>query len=787
MFVFEFLFFTGLVYLAISIGWLFLLTCGSWLHKEKVDRNSPLLNLAVVIPAHNEELQISRTIKNIQNCDYPKELLKIIVIADNCTDNTANEARLAGVEVVERFHESERGKGQALDWFLQSYQPLYEQLDGISFVDADVSPDRKMFKELSYSLSHPEVRIVQGFNGVANPYENWRTALNTAAFNVFNHLRMAGNDKLFGSSNLKGLGMAFETSILKEYGWPAHSVVEDTEFTLMLLKEKIAVHYNPAAIITSEMASKREQADGQRQRWEGGRFSLAREVLPDLLKNLISGEFRYLYVIMDLFILPLSLLAVMLLCWIGLTIFFFPNYLTLLLVLTGVLFFYVASGQFQRQASIKLWAYLLMAPFFILWKLLIYIQMISRRHSSGWVRTLRKAEMRERGGVETMKKSRNEEIVAGRMEKRGLRKQDIAFFLSAWRNMHQEETKVNWNDITPATADQVFSLPVKDSREFVNLHKLGVKNMSKCAIVKLNGGRATSMGGTIPKCMVDVKDGKNFLDIVMGQIMAANDRHHIEMPLVLMNSFFTDHVTEKIVGRTPLIIMNFIQNEYPRIREDSLMPMDTGTDEDWCPAGHGDFFSSIDGSGLLDSLLDLGLRYAFISNIDNLSAGISPVILGQMVAGGHDFMMEVTRKTAADIKGGAPVWNNGTLSLLEIAQVPLEKRPDFQNIDKFHYFNTNNLWIDLRALKKLTAENRLNLPIIQNRKNICGTDIIQIETAMGAGLQCFSNPGLVEVARSRFTPIKKMEDLSVLQSDLYILNEDYQIQKSPEKHVDFAA
>ena len=139
MFVFEFLFFTGLVYLAISIGWLFLLTCGSWLHKEKVDRKSPLLNLAVVIPAHNEELQISRTIKNIQNCDYPKELLKIIVIADNCTDNTANEARLAGVEVVERFHESERGKGQALDWFLQSYQPLYEQLDGISFVDADVS------------------------------------------------------------------------------------------------------------------------------------------------------------------------------------------------------------------------------------------------------------------------------------------------------------------------------------------------------------------------------------------------------------------------------------------------------------------------------------------------------------------------------------------------------------------------------------------------------------------------------------------------------------------------
>ncbi len=377
-----------------------------------------------------------------------------------------------------------------------------------------------------------------------------------------------------------------------------------------------------------------------------------------------------------------------------------------------------------------------------------------------------------------MKLEKKETIVARRMEKRGLMTRDISFFLSAWRKMNKKRSVVDWKHIQPVTADQVFELPEETSNRYTELYELGVQEMSKCAIVKLNGGRATTMGGTIPKCMIPVKKDKSFLDIVMGQIMASNDRYGIEMPLILMNSFFTDDVTEKIVGQTPLIIMNFIQNEYPRIRKENLMPLDTGTDNDWCPAGHGDFFSSLEGSGCLDGLLELGYKYVFISNIDNLSAEISPVLLGQMVSGGQDFMMEVTRKTPNDIKGGAPVWHNGNLSLLEIAEVPQNNISDFQDIEKFQFFNTNNLWIDLKALKNLLTEHRLDLPVIHNRKTICGRDIIQIETAMGAGLQCFSRPGLVEVPRYRFTPVKKMEDLMELQSDLYTMNEAYQLQRN---------
>ncbi len=374
-----------------------------------------------------------------------------------------------------------------------------------------------------------------------------------------------------------------------------------------------------------------------------------------------------------------------------------------------------------------------------------------------------------------------EKIIHRRMTRRGIGERDIAFFLQAWRNMHNPVEKLSWEDVQPASPDAVISLPGRQADEWRQLHQLGLAHMHRCAIVKLNGGRSTTMGGAVPKCMVTAKDGKSFLDIALGQIMAANDRYGVEMPLVLMNSFFTDHVTEKIVGRTPLIIMNFIQNEYPRIRADNLMPLDTGREDDWCPSGHGDFFTSLFGSGLLDNLLWLGFRYVFISNIDNLAAEISPLILGRMVAGNHDSMMEVTRKTPADVKGGAPVKYRDRLTLLELAQVPDEYQDDFQDIGQYRYFNTNNLWVDLKALRSLLVDNRLQLPVMLNRKHICDTDIIQIETAMGAGLQSFERPGLVEVPRNRFAPVKKMSDLFLLQSDLFTLNAACQIRRNPQR------
>jgi len=376
-----------------------------------------------------------------------------------------------------------------------------------------------------------------------------------------------------------------------------------------------------------------------------------------------------------------------------------------------------------------------------------------------------------------------EPIIRRRMRRRGLQQTDIDFFIEAWRTMDREAEELDWGKLSTVQEEDVITLPKADSEEGQLLHEIGLEHIHQCAVVKLNGGRSTTMGGQVPKCMVTAKDGKNFLEITMGQIMAANDRYGVEMPLVLMNSFFTDHVTEKILGRTPLIVLNFIQNEYPRIKESNLRPLDTGTDMDWCPAGHGDFFASIESSGLLDSLLEeeMDIRYVFISNIDNLSAEISPEILGAMVDGKHDFMMEVTRKTPADVKGGSPVFNDGKLFLLEIAQVPDAHRDDFQDIEEFRYFNTNNIWIDLTVLREKRRQNSLGLPIILNRKHIAETDVIQIETAMGAGIQSFPASGLIEVPRTRFAPVKKLSDLFVVQSDVYLMDEEFRLSLNPDR------
>jgi len=375
-----------------------------------------------------------------------------------------------------------------------------------------------------------------------------------------------------------------------------------------------------------------------------------------------------------------------------------------------------------------------------------------------------------------------EDIITRRMAGRGVRQQEIEFFLSARRLMGVRDEKLNWDEITPIARGSVPSLPEKESEEYAALENLGKQHLGQCAVVKLNGGRSTTMGGQVPKCMVPAKNGMSFLDIVMHQVVATNDRIGVEVPLVLMNSFFTDQVTEKIVGKTPLIIMNFVQNEYPRIRQDNLMPLETGSEEDWCPAGHGNFYASFYGSGLVDSLLDLGLRYVFVSNIDNLSAELSPVILGMMVAGNKDFLMEVTAKTAEDVKGGAPVYYREQLSLLEIAQIPEAYHGDFQNIERFGYFNTNNLWIDLISLKKIMDTDSMQLPIIQNRKTIRDTGVIQIETAMGAALSCFNRPGLLDVPRYRFAPVKKVSDLEQLQSDQFHMDNQYRIRRKDDQN-----
>jgi len=193
--------------------------------------------------------------------------------------------------------------------------------------------------------------------------------------------------------------------------------------------------------------------------------------------------------------------------------------------------------------------------------------------------------------------------------------------------------------------------------------------------------------------------------------------------------------------------------------------------DSWYPPGHGDFYQSFSNSGLLDELLEDGKEYCFISNIDNLGATVDLNILNMVISNNREFVMEVTDKTRADVKGGTLIQYDSHLRLLEAAQVPKEHEEDFKSVKKFNVFNTNNLWINLPAIKRVLEENTLDMEIIVNPKQLeGGVNVVQLETAIGAAMKCFDRASGVNVPRSRFLPVKMTSDLLLVMSNLYSLD-----------------
>ena len=224
--------------------------------------------------------------------------------------------------------------------------------------------------------------------------------------------------------------------------------------------------------------------------------------------------------------------------------------------------------------------------------------------------------------------------------------------------------------------------------------------MKKAVVIKLNGGRSTTMGGEVPKGILVAKDGMSYLEIILGQMKAIRNKWAIDIPLVLMNSFFTQAPTMEVIDQLGSRVRTIEQKQVPRLLRDTLVPLETGTDDDWAPPGHGDVYESLAESGLLDELLSEGYQWAFISNVDNLAANLEPWILGLIQKHDAGFLMEVTDRTNEDRKGGTLVVRKGRLELLEIAQVDPASSLEFMDIERFRVFNTNNVWIDLIALRK---------------------------------------------------------------------------------------
>jgi len=309
--------------------------------------------------------------------------------------------------------------------------------------------------------------------------------------------------------------------------------------------------------------------------------------------------------------------------------------------------------------------------------------------------------------------------------------------------------------------------------------------LGRLVVLKLNGGLGTSMGLAGPKSLIDVKPGMSFLDVLARQVLALRERHRARLPLVLMNSPATRGPSLEVLRRydglrVPGVPLDFLQGREPKIRADDLLPVQWPADPEleWCPPGHGDIYPALAASGTLDVLLGAGLRYAFVSNSDNLGALADARIAAWLAAEQVPFALEAVRGTAADRKGGHLARHQGRVVLRETAQVP-GGDTSFTDVERWRWYNTNNIWIDLRALKGLQAADPAApaLPLVVNSKTVdprdpASTPVIQLESAMGAAIGSIPGARAVQVPRSRFAPVKTTDDLLVVRSDAYQLTSD---------------
>ena len=230
---------------------------------------------------------------------------------------------------------------------------------------------------------------------------------------------------------------------------------------------------------------------------------------------------------------------------------------------------------------------------------------------------------------------------------------------------------------------------------------------------------------------------------------------------------------------------------YPKILEADLSPAEwpENPELEWNPPGHGDVYTALVTSGLLAKLLKRGYRYAFISNSDNLGAVMDSRLLGYIATERLPFLMEVARRTHLDRKGGhlARFKNTDRLVLRELAQCPESDLDSFSDIEKYRYFNTNSLWVDLEVLERVFVENlMMPLDLILNPKTLDPRNpespaVLQVETAMGSAISAFENARAVLVPRTRFAPVKTTQDLLLVMSDCFLRTKLETIEQNPAR------
>lgn len=342
---------------------------------------------SVVIPAHNEELLIDAVVQSIRAADYAQDRIRITVIADNCTDATAERARAAGAEAAERFDDENRGKGQALDWMFRRLD--LEGADAVALFDADNLVEPNFFTRMNAELEAGG-RCLQGYYGISNPDDSVFTRMLAVTYEMKNLLYNGGKAALGLSVSLMGTGMVFRREIIEQYGWQADSIAEDLEQTFNLLEHGEAIRFIAGARIRAQESTTLKQGFSQRQRWATGRRALTARARAMIKRGVAARSFELVDAGLDLLMPTYSKTLYLSGLGLLLSLLLFPWNQGLLLGIGVVLAIQVA----EIVAAVRIMRagprYLLsfgFAPVFLVWKAVVDGLALFGHQRDVWTRT----------------------------------------------------------------------------------------------------------------------------------------------------------------------------------------------------------------------------------------------------------------------------------------------------------------------------------------------------------------------------------------------------------------
>lgn len=380
----------GLYYLIISMF--------GWVRRKEPDAEDfkPVNKFAMLIAAHNEETVIAGIVKNLKSLKYPADMYEIFVIADNCSDKTAEIARKNGARVYERFDPEHKGKGFGLEWMFKNLFALDENYDAICILDADNLVSKNFLMEMNKQLCLGH-KVVQGYLDSKNPHDTWISGNYSLSYWISNRLFQLPRHYLGLNCALGGTGFVMATSVLKEIGWGATCLTEDLEFSIKLVLKGMRVAWAHDAHVYDEKPLKLKQSWRQRVRWMQGHCDCAERYLKALLaRSFKKGD----KVAFDLGIYLIQPFVIVLNAFFLLygavnflrhpainTPFDMPLWMFVILVII-MTYIYIVFVYIEGKLTPKVFAYFILFPLYSLTWVPIIIQGFIGRHKREWVHTV---------------------------------------------------------------------------------------------------------------------------------------------------------------------------------------------------------------------------------------------------------------------------------------------------------------------------------------------------------------------------------------------------------------